>query len=91
MIAIHRLTHPEQTFLLNPDLIQTVEATPDTVVSLTNASKFIVIETPEQIVQLIRDWRSSIIGRALGAHEATAADLAEVVHLAGSRPEPGCD
>jgi len=93
MIALHRLTHPNQTFLLNPDLIQTVEATPDTVVSLTNSSKFIVIEKPAEIVDLIRAWRGSIVGRALEDTVATAeeGELAKVVHLAGSRPEPGDD
>ena len=92
MIALHRLTHPDQTFLLNPDLIQTVEATPDTVVSLTNSSKFIVIEKPAEIVELIRAWRGSIVGRALGdAGAPEEGELAQVVHLAGSRPEPGDD
>jgi len=63
MIALHRLTHPEQPFYLNPDLIQAIEATPDTVVSLETATKFVVIETPEEIVEQIRDWRASIIAR----------------------------
>jgi flagellar protein FlbD len=64
MIELHRLTHPDQPFHLNPDLIQTVEATPDTVVSLESAAKFVVLETPDEIVRLIRDWRASIIARA---------------------------
>jgi flagellar protein FlbD len=64
MIELHRLTHPDQPFLLNPDLIQTVEATPDTVISLDSAAKFVVLETPEDVVRLIRDWRASIIARA---------------------------
>src|SRR5919204_582975 len=33
MIKLHRLTHPDQSFQLNPDLIQTIEATPDTFAS----------------------------------------------------------
>jgi flagellar protein FlbD len=64
MIELHRLTHPDQPFQLNPDLIQMIEATPDTVVSLENAGKFVVLETPAQIVELIRDWRASILTRA---------------------------
>jgi flagellar protein FlbD len=91
MIALHRLTHPDATFLLNPDLIQTVEATPDTVVSLTNSSKFIVIEKPAEVVELIRAWRGSIVGCALADTVADEGELAKVVHLAGSRPEPGDD
>jgi len=64
MIELHRLTHPDQPFHLNPDLIQTVEATPDTVISLESAAKFVVLETPDEIVRLIRDWRASIIAQA---------------------------
>jgi flagellar protein FlbD len=64
VIAVHRLTHPEQTLWLNCDLIQTVEATPDTVVSLLNASKLVVIETPEQVVEAVRTWRASILAAA---------------------------
>jgi flagellar protein FlbD len=91
MISLHRLTHPDQTFLLNPDLIQTIEATPDTVVSLTNSSKFIVNEKPAEIVGLIREWRAEIVARSLELHEGEAQALAEVVQLAGSRPEAAAD
>jgi flagellar protein FlbD len=87
MIALHRLTHPDQTFLLNPDLILTVEATPDTVISLTNSSRFIVGEKPSEVVELIRAWRGSIVAHALDEPAQDAGALAEVVHLAGSRPE----
>lgn len=64
MIVLHRLTHPDQPFHLNPDLIVTVESTPDTVISLGNASKLVVIESPEEIAQRIRDWRASILAAA---------------------------
>ena len=64
MIILHRLTDPDHRLYLNPDLIQTIEAHPDTVVALENSSKFVVAETPEQIVALIRDWRASVIAFA---------------------------
>ena len=65
MIVLHRLTHPDQPFLVNPDQIQTVEATPDTVVSLESAAKLVVIESPDEIVDRIRDWRAGIITQAM--------------------------
>jgi flagellar protein FlbD len=65
VIVLHRLTHPDQPFHVNPDLIQTVEATPDTVVSLESASKLLVIESPEEIADRIRDWRASILSLAI--------------------------
>jgi flagellar protein FlbD len=89
MIPLHRLTHPGQPVYLNPDLIQTVEAHPDTVVSLTNGSKLVVGETPEAIVSLVREWRSGILARALEAKEAAPpVGLAQVVHLAGRVDPP---
>ena len=67
MIVLHRLTHPDHPLYLNPDLIQTVEANPDTVIALENASKFVVLETPDEIVELVREWRASVLTRAAGA------------------------
>jgi len=87
MIPLHRLTHPNQVVFVNSDLIQTVEATPDTVVALTNGGRLIVIEKPYEVLGLIRSWRGSIIARSLETHAAGSEALAEVVHLAGSRPE----
>jgi flagellar protein FlbD len=40
-------------FYLNSDLIQTVEGTPDTVVTLTNGVKVLVKETPEIVAERI--------------------------------------
>ena len=54
MIAVHRLTHPECPLWLNPDLIQQIEQTPDTVISLTNGTRLVVDEEPAQILELVR-------------------------------------
>ena len=64
MILLHRLAQPDQPFYLNPDLIHTVEATPDTVVSLEGGHRLIVIESDETVIERVRDWRASIIARA---------------------------
>ena len=61
MIPVHRLAQPDHELYVNPDLIQTVEANPDTVISLTNGSKFVVAETPVQVAKLVRDWRAGIL------------------------------
>jgi flagellar protein FlbD len=64
MIVLHRITNHDHGLYLNPDLIQSIEANPDTVITLENASKFVVDETPEQIVELVRQWRASVIASA---------------------------
>ena len=61
MIAVHRLTHPNNDLYLNPDQVLVVEGTPDTVITLNNGTKFVVSERPEQIADLIRKWRASIL------------------------------
>ena len=51
MIALHRLGHRDEPFLLNPDLIATVEAHPDTVITLTTGTKLIVAEAPDEVAE----------------------------------------
>jgi flagellar protein FlbD len=65
VIRLHRLAHPEEDFHLNPDLILSIEATPDTTVTLTTHTKLIVLERPEEVVDLIRAWRASILEAGL--------------------------
>src|SRR3954466_6744554 len=54
MIRLHRLGHASEDFHLNPDLIASIEATPDTVVTLTTHTKLIVSERPGEVVEAIR-------------------------------------
>ncbi len=69
MIALHRITQPDQEFFLNPDLIQVVEAHPDTVITLTNGSRYVVSETPAEVVELVTQSRAAVLTRALIASE----------------------
>lgn len=55
MILVTRLNNKE--FAVNPDLIETLEATPDTVINLTNNNKFVVKESIEEIVERIAAFR----------------------------------
>jgi uncharacterized protein YlzI (FlbEa/FlbD family) len=65
MIALHRLAHADEPFHLNPDLIVSVEAHPDTVVTLTTGTRSVVMETPEEIAEAIRTWRASVLSAAM--------------------------
>lgn len=64
MIQVHRHNQPDQDLWLNPDLIQQIETTPDTVIMLSNETRLVVSETPEVIVDRIRTWRAGILRRA---------------------------
>lgn len=70
MIALHRLAHTGEPFLLNPDLISTVEAHPDTVVALTTGVKVVVTESPVEVAEAVRGWRVSILEDALRRRRA---------------------
>jgi flagellar protein FlbD len=58
MIAVTRLDGIP--ILLNEDLIQTIEQTPDTVLSLTNGDKLMVRDKPAQLVQRVIEFRRVI-------------------------------
>lgn len=64
MIRLRRLGGSEE-FDLNPDLILTVESTPDTVVTLTTGTKLVVDESPDSVAAAIREWRVGVLERAL--------------------------
>jgi uncharacterized protein YlzI (FlbEa/FlbD family) len=65
VIVLHRLGHNAEEFHLNPDLILTVEATPDTVVTLTTGTRFVVAESPARVAEEVRAWRTEILRDAL--------------------------
>jgi flagellar protein FlbD len=61
MIQLHKLGRQGQPFHLNPDLVLTVEANPDTVVTLTTGSRLLVSESPEAVADAVRHWRASVL------------------------------
>ena len=63
MIEITRLNGVR--FSINCDLIETVEETPDTVITLTNGKKFVVSENMDQIKNLIIDFKKQIYGNII--------------------------
>lgn len=59
MIELHRLRG--EAFLLNPDLIESVESTPDTVVTLVDGRKTVVTEAPAVITDLVVRFRAAVL------------------------------
>jgi flagellar protein FlbD len=91
VIVLHRLGHNAEEFHLNPDLILTVEATPDTVVTLTTGAKIVVVESPVRVAEAVRAWRTEILRDALGRRRdeapARGSAMARVVSTRmGDRP-----
>ena len=62
MIQLTRLNHAP--LVLNSDLIEHMEVTPDTVVTLTTGQKIVVLESAEEVVERIVQFRRSILAGA---------------------------
>ncbi len=59
MIHLTRLNN--STFYLNPDLIKTIEETPDTIIRLMNDDHYLVLEKTEEIIDKIIAYRVRIL------------------------------
>ncbi len=69
MIHLTRINH--SSLVLNSDLIEHVETTPDTVITLLTGQKLMVRETAEEVIRRVIEFRKSICGD--GAACAAAA------------------
>ena len=69
MIRLTRINRAP--LVLNSDLIEHVEATPDTVIALTNGQKLIVLESADEVVEKVIEFRRLIsrVPELVAAHE----------------------
>ena len=58
MIEVTKLNGKK--ILVNPDLLEIVEETPDTVITLTTGKKIIVKESRQEIKNLVKSFRKDI-------------------------------
>lgn len=72
MIRVTRLNGKE--FYVNPDLIEFIEKTPDTVLSLTTGKKIIVKEDVMEIILRIADFRRLYLQPEVKYPDGQAAD-----------------
>jgi flagellar protein FlbD len=61
MIRLTRISREPLT--LNSDLIEYMEATPDTVITLTTGQKLRVSETADQVIERVIEFRRAIAER----------------------------
>lgn len=55
----------DTVFYVNPDLVETIEETPDTVVTLTTGRKFVVRESAEQVIDMIIAYKQKIFSQGI--------------------------
>ena len=71
MIELTRLGSRREPLWLNPDLIVSMEAHPDTVIALATGSKVMVVESTDEVVERVREWRVTVMERAAGSRPLT--------------------
>jgi flagellar protein FlbD len=68
MIRLTRIN--KVPLVLNSELIEHVEATPDTVIALTTGQKLVVLESADEVIQKVIEFR-----RAIANYPGSAAEL----------------
>lgn len=58
MLKLTKLS--SQSFILNIDLIETIEQTPDTVITMTTGNKYVVKESPDEIMHQVLQFKRQI-------------------------------
>lgn len=58
MIHLTRINHVP--LVLNSDLIEHIETTPDTIISLTGGQTFVVLESPDEVIRRVIEFRRAI-------------------------------
>ena len=59
MIALTRLNGTR--FAVNSDLIERVDASPDTVITLVDGTKYLVVESIDDVISAVRCFRASVV------------------------------
>ena len=63
MIRLNRINKSE--VVVNSDQIETIEETPDLVLTLTSGKKIMVRQKLNEVIQLIVDYKSKILAKSM--------------------------
>jgi len=80
--------HSGEQFAVNPDLIERVEVTPDTVITLTNGAKHVVQESMDDIMETVQIYKATTLALAVRMAEDPSTEGTahlRIVHGEGNR------
>ena len=88
MIVVTRLNNTR--FAVNPDLIERIQSSPDTTLTLVSGTSYIVTESMDDVIEMIASYRAGVIARAraMPVFEGPASPLRGVVPLSSDRKKP---
>ena len=90
MIRVTRLNGEQ--FALNPDLIERVEAHPDTVVFLADGTRYVVKETVDEVLREILEYRAGILATSYEMDRGEyRPDRPELAGISSVVPFPGTE
>jgi flagellar protein FlbD len=78
MITLTRLTGAP--FALNPDLVERVDCTPDTVITLVDGTKYLVAESLLDVTNLVLEYRARIVAGASAFERYDATSSRRALH-----------
>lgn len=84
MIVLTRLNR--HRFAVNPDLVERIQASPDTTLTLVDGATFVVAETMDAVIQSIVEFRARVLATALG-HAAAPAPATAPATTTATAPE----
>jgi flagellar protein FlbD len=87
MITLTRLSG--SVFILNSDLIERIDSTPDTVITLIDGKKYVVSESLDDIIDAVRDYRSQVVAFGTQLSDGPAHTRARAVLDADAGPDTG--
>jgi len=90
-VILLRRFHSGERFGVNPDLIERIEATPDTVITLTNGTKHVVEETLDEIVARVQLFKATTLALAADLARDGSAGHTRLRVVPGPDDEPGTD
>ena len=67
MINVTKMNNMNIT--INSDLIETIEETPDTVITLTTGKKLLVKESRQEIINLVKLYKKELFSRYINDKE----------------------
>ena len=88
MIHVTRLNRI--SLVLNAELIESIEVTPDTLISLTTGQKLVVLESAEEVVRRVVEYRRAIYSGLLRCPRILAEPAETSVSPADAGEDPMC-
>ncbi|MCT4618618.1 MAG: flagellar FlbD family protein [Marinisporobacter sp.] len=73
MIKVTKLNGKE--YVVNSDLIEFIESTPDTVITLTTGKKIIILESVDQTIKKIIKYKQSIFSQTIITHNSLGNEV----------------